>query len=36
MVQDLSFGKLENEYRVVEPQGTDLIFCFRDRDILIR
>ena len=36
MLQDLSFGKLENEYRHEEPKGSDLIFCFRGKDILIR
>ena len=36
MLQDLEYGRLENEYRNVEATEEDILFCFRDREILIR
>ena len=36
MLQDLDFGRLENEYRPVPPRDDDRVICVRDRDILIR
>ena len=36
MLQDLSFGKLENEYRNTPICGEDVVFCMRDSEILIR
>lgn len=35
MLQDLSFGKLENEYRNTPICGEDVVFCMRDNEILI-
>ena len=35
MVQDLSFGKLENEFKVLKLQPEDLVFCFREREVLV-
>ena len=36
MLQDLAFGRLENEYRQVSPEDTDVVLCVRDGGILIR
>ena len=36
MLQDLEFGRLENEYRNVEATGKDTLFCFGGGKILIR
>ena len=36
MLQDLAFGRLENEYRPVPPQGTDAVLCFRDNALLTK
>lgn len=36
MLQDLAFGRLENEYRPVAPQPEDFVICVRDGAILIR
>ena len=35
MLQDLAFGKLENEFRREEPAEGDLVFCFRGNQALI-
>lgn len=35
MLQDLEFGRLENEFRSMEPTENDVIVCFRDNEILI-
>lgn len=35
MLQDLEFGRLENEFRNMEPTENDIIVCFRNNDILI-
>ena len=34
MLQDLAFGRLENEYRPVPPQATDAVLAFRNSDLL--
>ena len=36
MLQDLAFGRLENEYRPVPPQEGDAVLCFRDGALLVR
>ena len=35
MLQDLEYGRLENEYRPVPPQEHDLVLCFRGNDVLL-
>ena len=35
MLQDLSFGRLENEYRPVPPKATDAVLCFRENALLV-
>ena len=35
MLQDLEYGRLENEYRPVPPREDDRILCFRGPDILL-
>jgi len=34
MLQDLAFGRLENEYRPVPPKDTDAVLSFRDNTLL--
>lgn len=36
MLQDLAFGRLENEYRPVPPEEGDYVLCVRENGILIR
>ena len=36
MLQDLAFGRLENEYKPVPPRDTDAVFSFRDNALLVR
>ena len=36
MLQDLEFGRLENEYKNVEATGEDVLFCFGGGKLLIR
>ncbi len=36
MLQDLAFGRLENEYTPVPPQDSDAVLCFRDNAVLLR
>ncbi len=36
MLQDLAFGRLENEYKPVPPAESDAVICIRDADLLIR
>jgi len=36
MLQDLAYGRLENEYRPVPPQPEDFVICVRDGAILVR
>ena len=35
MLQDLTHGRLENEYRPVPPVPTDAVLCFRGGDVLL-
>ena len=35
MLQDLEYGRLENEYRPVPPVSTDAVLCFRGGDVLL-
>ena len=35
MLQDLSFGVLDNQYRYCQPQGNDLAVCVRGNEILL-
>ena len=35
MLQDLSFGKLENEFYNLLPQPEDIVICFRNQQILL-
>ena len=35
MLQDLPFGRLENEYRPVPPEDADRVFSFRDNALLV-
>lgn len=35
MLQDLEFGRLENEYRPTGPLQTDPVLCFRGPDVLL-
>ena len=36
MLQDLSYGRLENEFHNIAPQPDDNVICFRDQQILFR
>ena len=36
MLQDLTHGRLENEYRPAVPRECDYVLCVRGRDILLR
>lgn len=36
MLNDLSFGRLENEFRTPAPESGDRVLCFRGGDLLIR
>lgn len=36
MLQDLSFGKLENEFRNTQPHGGDVVLCFQDSRVLLK
>ena len=35
MLQDLAFGRLENEFRTLSPTKADIVVCVRDNTILI-
>ena len=35
MLQDLEFGRLENEYRPTPPRDDDYVLCFRGADVLL-
>lgn len=35
MLQDLSFGRLENEYKNIAPSDTDIIMCFKNKSVLM-
>ena len=36
MLQDLSAGRLENEFYELIPQSDDIIICFSNKDVLIK
>lgn len=36
MLQDLAFGRLENEYRQFLPEQDDVVVCFRGEQILLQ
>lgn len=36
MLQDISYGSLDNQYRNASPKDEDLVVCVRGRDILLR
>ena len=36
MMQDLSYGRLENEFRNLQPSNDDLVICFQDHQILLK
>jgi len=36
MLQDLSFGKLENEFYNLPPQPEDIAICFQNQQILVK
>ena len=36
MLQDLSYGKLENEFRDLQPHAEDLVICFQNNQILLK
>ena len=35
MLQDLEFGRLENEFKNISATAADKILCFRNGDILL-
>ena len=35
MLQDLSFGRLENEYKNITPEYADIIMCFKNKSVLM-
>ena len=35
MLQDLEFGRLENEYRPLPPRDDDYVLCFRGANVLL-
>ncbi len=35
MLQDLAVGRLENEFRQLQPVGEDIVVCFRESSVLI-
>jgi len=35
VLQDIEFGRLENEYRALSPKGEDRVLCFREGQILL-
>ncbi len=35
MLQDLAFGRLENEFRVLKPQDDDIVVCFQGSSALL-
>ena len=36
MLQDLSFGRLENEFHNITPQPEDFVICFQNQQILLK
>lgn len=35
MLQDLDQGKLDNAFREISPEDTDIVFCFREGEVLL-
>ena len=35
MLQDLDFGRLENEFRNIPATGEDIILCFHEGKVLL-
>ena len=36
MLQDLAFGKMENQFRVLSPASDDVVVCFEDNRVLLK
>ena len=36
MIQDLEYGKLENEFRNIQPQSSDTVICIRGNQVLYK
>lgn len=36
MLQDLSFGKLYNEFKITQPSAEDIVICIQDSSVLIK
>ncbi|MEF2836643.1 MAG: NAD(+) diphosphatase [Oscillospiraceae bacterium] len=36
MLQDISTGRLENEFRNIRPQAEDIVLCFQNQQMLLR
>ena len=36
MLQDLTYGRLENEYRDLKPQADDIVLCFQNQQMLLK
>lgn len=36
MLQDLEYGRLENEFRNVHPEETDVVVCFQGNNLLMK
>ncbi len=36
MLQDLSFGRLENEFRNLQPSAEDTVLCFQNQQMLLK
>ena len=36
MLQDLPFGRLENEFKNLHPEREDIVVCFRNNDVLLK
>lgn len=36
MLQDLSYGRLENEFRNLQPQAEDTVLCFQNQQMLLK
>ena len=36
MLQDLSYGRLENEYKNITPEDIDTIMCFKSKSVLMQ
>ena len=35
MLQDIAFGRLENEFKVLAPETNDRVVCIRSGEILL-